>query len=87
MVNTCIKEHFIRQMLDIYLSIVWLDVDSYMHQFPLMLMTFSEDLLLRPHSTVPGRAWLVSVMGWNHLSDESTLQRLDKSGGYVWWYG
>lgn len=71
--NTRIKARFIRQMLDVYPSIVWLDVDSDMHQLPRMLMDFSEDLLLRPHSTVPGRAWHVSVMGWKSFRQTKAL--------------
>ena len=71
--NTRIKARFIRQMLDVYPSIVWLDVDSDVHQLPRMLMDFSEDLLLRPHSTVPGRAWHVSVMGWKSSRQTKAL--------------
>lgn len=71
--NTRIKARFIHQMLGIYPSIIWLDVDSDMHQFPLMLTTFSEDLLLRPHSTVSGRTWHVSVMGWKSTSQTKAL--------------
>ncbi len=62
--NTRIKPRFIRAMLDIYPRIIWIDADSEIRQMPRMLLDFSEDLLLRPHSTVPGRAWHVSVMGW-----------------------
>ncbi|KGT94976.1 hypothetical protein NG99_06035 [Erwinia typographi] len=63
--NTRLKAGFIRQMLDVYPRIVWVDADSDIHKLPHMLLNFREDLFLRPHSTVPGRAWHVSVMGWS----------------------
>ncbi|MFZ5272124.1 hypothetical protein [Enterobacter asburiae] len=71
--NTRIKPHFIRQMLALYPRIVWIDADSDIHQLPRMLLNFNEDLLLRPHSTVPGRAWHVSVMGWRATPDTVAL--------------
>ncbi|EQA1622543.1 hypothetical protein V5K00_RS10365 [Enterobacter asburiae] len=84
--NTRIKARFIRQMLDIYPSVVWLDVDSDVHQLPRMLMAFGEDLLLRPHSTVPGRTWHVSVMGWKSTRQTKALcnawiKQADAAGG------
>lgn len=71
--NTRIKARFIRQMLELYPRIVWIDVDSDIHQVPRMLLNFDEDLLLRPHSTVPGRAWHVSVMGWRSVAQVKAL--------------
>ncbi|MBV8043294.1 hypothetical protein [Pluralibacter sp.] len=62
--NTRIKARYIRMMLNLYPSIVWMDADSDIHQLPCILMDYSDDLFLRPHSTVRGRAWHVSVMGW-----------------------
>lgn len=84
--NTRIKARFIRQMLGVYPSVVWLDADSDVHQLPRMLMDFSEDLLLRPHSTVPGRAWHVSVMGWKSTRQTKVLcndwiKQADAAGG------
>lgn len=84
--NTRIKAGFIREMLDVYPTIIWLDVDSEMHQAPHMLMNFSEDLLLRPHSTVPGRKWHVSVMGWKSTRQSRMLynawiKQADAAGG------
>lgn len=73
--NTRIKPRFIRKMLDIYPRIIWIDADSKISQMPHMLLDFSEDLLLRPHSTVPGRAWHVSVMGWT--SNDATKALCD----------
>lgn len=84
--NTRIKARFIRMMLDIYPFIVWLDVGSDIHQQPHMLMEFSEDLLLRPHSTLPGRAWHVSVMGWKSTRQtialcDAWIKQADAVGG------
>lgn len=84
--NTRIKAHFIREMLDLYPVIIWIDVDCDVHQMPRMLMDFSEDLLLRPHSTVPGRAWHVSVMGWKSTRQTKALcsawiKQADRAGG------
>lgn len=84
--NTRIKARFIRMMLDIYPAIVWLDADSNIHQVPHMLMDFTEDLLLRPHSTVPGRAWHVSVMAWKSTRQTKALcdawvNQCDSAGG------
>ncbi|MGV2811730.1 hypothetical protein [Enterobacter cancerogenus] len=84
--NTRIKAKFIREMLDIYPHIIWIDVDSDIHQLPKMLLNFSEDLLLRPHSTVPGRAWHVSVMGWKSTRQTKALcsawiKQADRVGG------
>lgn len=86
MANTRIKARYIRMMLDIYPFIVWLDVDSDVHQRPCMLMEFSEDLLLRPHATVPGRAWHVSVMGWKSTRQtmalcDAWIKQADAVGG------
>lgn len=43
--------------------IVWIDADSRMLKYPLMLTQQSEPLLLRRHSTLPSRNWHVGVMG------------------------
>ncbi|PWI80504.1 hypothetical protein DEO48_08400 [Enterobacter sp. CGMCC 5087] len=84
--NTRIKPRFIRQMLKLYPRIVWIDADSDVHQLPRMLLNFREDLLLRPHSTVPGRAWHVSVMGWRSTPEtvalcDAWLAYSDEHGG------
>ncbi|KGT94970.1 hypothetical protein NG99_06045 [Erwinia typographi] len=63
--NTRLKAGFIRQMLDIYPRIVRVDADSDIHKLQHMLLNFLEDLFLRPHSSVPGRVWHVSVMDWS----------------------
>jgi hypothetical protein len=84
--NTRQKAAFIREMLDIYSQIVWLDVDSAIHQRPGMLLDFREDMLLRPHSTVPGRKWHVSVMGWKatratRLLCNAWIKQCEQDGG------
>jgi hypothetical protein len=71
--NTRLKPFYIREMLDLYPRIVWVDADSLLHQRPGMLLDFREDLLLRPHSTVEGRAWHVAVMGWKSTPQTRAL--------------
>jgi len=61
--NTRLKAGFITDMLDKYKHIVWVDVDSKIEKLPILFFHQYRPLLLRPHSTVKGRLWHVSVMG------------------------
>lgn len=84
--NTRLKPLFIRDMLNFYPSIVWIDADSTLHMRPHMLLNFTEDLLLRPHATVQDRLWHVSVMGIKSTPETRALcdewiKRANEVGG------
>jgi hypothetical protein len=75
--NTALKPKYIREMLDKYDHILWVDCDSVLFKQPTIAMNQPQnvDIMACPHRVVAGRDWHVGIMSFR--SNERTKAFVD----------